>query len=213
MSVFSQMISFINKKSQIQHTKITNIFTRYGIFQAKMYKHNDQEYLAIMSKNFFDTNAPIFYIHSDEHECNSLDEFCGCNYPISVAMKMIHKDGGLILYSSRDSKDIDALLQEVNTKKLQSQHDVMVGTNFKSALKGYRGEYLTIDFILKDLKLSKMQLVSDNPNIIFIIQQREIQIINQAPVISFSYGDSQPTKENETLEALNAINFEYPHSK
>lgn len=212
MSIFSKLLGLINEKTQIQHRNITSILTKHGMFRIKMYKHNHQDYLAIMSQNFFDVEAPIFYIHSDKHECNSLDEFCGCSYPISVALNMINKDGGLILYSSRDTRDIDALLQEVNTKKLQSQGEIMRATNLSSALKGYKGEYLTIDFILKDLKLSTIQLVSDNPNIMFIMQQRGVQVINQTPTISFSYGENKPYGVNEAIEAEKAIPFEYNNS-
>lgn len=194
MGVMNKLINFVNEKSQIKHTGITKILTKHGMFQAKMYKHQDQEYIVIMSQNFFEIKAPIFYIHTDKHACDSLEEFCGCSYPISVALKMIHKEGGLILYSSRDLKDIDALLHEMSAKKLVSSNEVVTSRNIKSVLKGYRGEYLTIDFILKDLKMSHVQLVSDNQNIIYIIKQEGISIVNQTSAISFEYGDMNSYK-------------------
>ena len=211
MSIISNLIGLVNGKSQIKYTTATKILTKHGMFQAKMYKHNNQEYLVIMSQNFFDTKAPIFYIHTDKHACHSLEEFCGCNYPISVALKMIYKDGGFILYSSRDSKDIDTLLREINVKKLSSTNKIRTGTNVKSAFKGYRDEYLTIDYILKDLGLSHVQLLSDNPKILFIIEQLGIKVVNQAPSISFGYGNTKPYNVNETIETAKAISFEYTH--
>lgn len=213
MSVFSSLIGLVNEKSQIKFTTVIKVFTKHGMFQAKMYKHNKQEYLVIMSQNFFDTKVPIFYIHTDEHECNSLEEFCGCSYPISVALQMIYQDGGFILYSSRDLKDIDTLLSEINVKKLSSESKIRTGTNLKSAFKGYRGEYLTIDFILKDLGLSEVQLVSDNQNIMFIIEQQGIKIVKQEASISFGYGDNKTYGTNETIERAKAISFEYPNEK
>lgn len=209
MGVISKFVGLVNKKSQIQHTGLIKILTKHGMFQAKMYKHKDQEYLVILSLNFFKTKAPIFYIHTDEHECDSLEDFCGCSYPISVALKMIHKDGGLILYASRDHKDIDALLHVINVKKLSADNTITTDTNIKSALKGYRGEYLTIDFIIKNLKMSNVQLISNNPTIIFIMQQRGINIVNQASAISFGYGDNKPYSVNEIIEAAKAITFDY----
>jgi len=191
MGLISKLVSLVNEKSQIKHTGISEVFTKHGMFQAKMYNHNNQEYLIIMSQNFFETKAPIFYIHTDEHACDSLEEFCGYAYPISVALKMIHKDGGLVLYSSRDHEEIDALLAKIHVKKLSADNKITTSTNLKSALKGYRGEYLTIDFILKDLKISNVQLVSDNPNILFIMQQQKIHILKQVPSISFEYGETK----------------------
>lgn len=213
MGFINKFIGSLSKKNQIKYTKTTKTLTKHGMFKVKIYEHNQQEYLVIMSQNFSSVDNPIFYIHSDEHECDALDQFCDCSYPISVALKMIHKDGGFILYSSYDAQDIDRLLQEINAKKLQADNKVMIGTNIRSALKGYKGEYLTIDFILKDLGLSKVQLVSDNPNIIFIVQQRGINIDKQAPSISFTYGDTYPQKSNEILDAINAIEFKYPQNQ
>ena len=209
MGVISKLINFINTRSQIQHTNLTNIMTKHGMFQAKMYKHSNQEYLVILSQNFFKVKAPIFYIHTDKHHCDSLEQFCGCSYPISVALKMLHKDGGLILYSSKEIENIDALLGEIHTTKLPSKNNITTSTNIKSALKGYRGEYLTIDFILKDLNISNVRLVSDNPNILFIMQQRQINILQQVSSISFEYGE----QKINILEQISSIPFEYPKSE
>lgn len=189
MGVINKIIKLVNDKSQINHTNLKNIMTKYGMFQAKMYKHANQEYLVILSQNFFKTKVPIFYIHTEKHKCDSLEEFCGCSYPISIALNMIDKNGGLILYASRDAKDIDALLSEINAKKLSLENKVTTTMNLKAAIKGYRGEYLTIDFILKNLELSNAHLVSDNPNIIFVMQQQGINIVTQTSSISFEYGD------------------------
>lgn len=188
MGMIDKLIALVNKKNQIMHSKITKIFTKYGVYQAKMYKHDNQEYLTIMSHNFFDVKSPILYIHSDTHECNPLDEQCHCNNQLDAALKMIREDGGLVIYSSSDGRDIDALLREINTRKLQPENEVMIGTNLKSALKGYRGEYLTLDFIFKDLSLASVQLVTNNPNIIFIIEQLGIEITKHSPSVSFGYG-------------------------
>ena len=213
MGVMSKIINIISKKNEIKHTNTKTTLTRHGVFETKRYKHKDQEYLAILSKNFFDVIAPIFYIHGNTHDCDALGDFCGCSYPISVALKMIHREGGLILYSSRELGDITRLLEEINAKELHYKHEVMIGENFMGLLKGYKQQELVVDFILKDLKLSNIQLVSDNANIIFIIQQRGIQIMNQTPAISFMYGDTKRNNESETLKSINEITFEYDKTK
>ena len=65
MGIISSLMGLLNEKSQIKYTTATEVLTKHGMFQSKMYKHNRQEYLVIMSQNFFDTKAPIFYIHTD----------------------------------------------------------------------------------------------------------------------------------------------------
>lgn len=209
MGILKRVIDVVSQNSQIEHTKIKNIFTKYGMFQAKMYTNNNQEYLAIMSLNFFNVQSPILYIHSDTHKCNPLDEQCGCNNQVDVALITISKEGGLLIYTSIDGSDIDKLLAELNTRSLESQNETMLGTNFQSALKGYRGEYIALDFIFKDLKLSSIQLVSDNPNIIFIVEQRGITISRQTSMISYSYGETLFASAQETIEEAKAISFTY----
>jgi GTP cyclohydrolase II len=188
MKIMKTVTDLISTSNHIKHSNIVDIFTKYGMYQAKIYEHNNQEYLVIMSKNFFEIEAPILYIHSDKHDCDALDEFCACHYPISVALNMIHNEGGLILYSSQDITAIDSLLSDINAKKLKIDNEVNIGSNLKSLFKGYRGEYLTIDFILKDLKLSQIQLLTDNSNIIFVIQKRAIDIVKHKNSLSFEYG-------------------------
>jgi hypothetical protein len=73
MGLISKLVSLVNENSQIKHTDLTNILTKYGMFQAKMYKHNQREYLVILSNNFFECSAPIFYIHSDCRHPQKLD--------------------------------------------------------------------------------------------------------------------------------------------
>ena len=155
---------------------------------------------------------PILYIHSDTHQCNISDEHCGCNNQMDVALSTISKDGGLVIFTSKDAKAIDILLRDMNTRKLESQNKVMIGVNFKYFLKGYKGEYLTLDFILKDLKLSIVQLITDNQNIMFIVETLGIKVTKQTPLISFSYGESKAYSSNETIEAAKAISFEYNHN-
>ena len=213
MSVVQKLIGLFCKNSQIKHTKLTKIFTKHGMYQAKMYSHKQQEYLALMSQNFFEVKNPILYIHSDAHQCNPLDGECGCNNQMDLALATICKDAGLIIYTSKNPKDIDELLEKINTHKLESQNEIKVGINLKYILKAYKGEYLTLDFILKDLKLSMVQLITDNPNVLFIVEALGIRVTKQTPLISFAYGETTSYKSNETIEAAKAISFEYDNNQ
>jgi len=209
MNILKKIIGAVSKNSQVEHTKIKNIFTKYGIYQAKMYTNNNQEYLAIMSPNFFNLDNPILYIHSDTHQCDPLDEQCGCNNHVDLALTTISREGGLLIYTSKENADIDNLLYKLNTRALESQNTIMFGRNYKSALKGYRGEYIALDFILKDLKLSQVQLITESPNVIYIVEQLGIIISRQSPFISYSYGNSALNNTNETIEQAKAIAFNY----
>ena len=213
MNIIKRLIGVVSKNSQITHTKPINIFTKYGMYKAKMYTNNEQEYLALMSLNFFEVQEPILYIHSDTHQCSPMDDHCGCNNKVDMILTTISQVGGLLIYTSKNRGDIDKLLNELNTRALESQEAMMLGTNYKSAFKGYRGEYIALDFILKDLRFSKLQLISDNPHIIFIIEQRGIEITKQTPFISHTYGETIATTAYATIEAAKAIPFAYNNAQ
>lgn len=209
MGVIKNIIGAFSQNSQVEHTKIVKILTKYGMYQAKLYTNNNQEYLAIMSLNFFDVVSPIVYIHSDTHQCAPFDEECGCHNQVDLMLNTMHRENGLLIYTSKSSNDIDNLLDQLKTRRLDTQTQVLRGTNYKSALKGYRGEYIALDFILKDLKLSMLQLISDNANVVFIVEQLGIRITKQSSLLSYGYGDGVASSANETIEDAKAISFNY----
>ena len=209
MGIFKNIIGVLSQNSQVEYTKVVKILTKYGVYQAKMYTNNGQEYLAIMSLNFFNAKSPIVYIHSDTHQCNPMDEQCGCHNQVDLMLNTINKENGLLIYTSKNKEDVDNLLAQLKTRRLEPQTEVKIGRNFKSALKGYRGEYIALDFILRDLRLSMIQLISDNPNIVFIVEQLSIIITKQSSFLSYGYGDDKSNGVYETIEDAKNISFNY----
>jgi GTP cyclohydrolase II len=110
---------------------------------------------------------------------------------MDIALKLLRKEGGVVIYYSQDMKNIDGLLQEINARKLETKGDVMTKTRVTSTLKSYIREYQTIGFILKDLNLSSIKLVTHDTNIVEVAQQLGIDIIKLAPTITFDYGEQE----------------------
>lgn len=190
MSILNELAHFFYGKNLIRHSKIKNIFTKYGIFKAKVYKDGRQEYLVMMSRNFFELNAPIVYIYNEQHVCDPLDdEMCYCNHQIDVALKMIGKEGGVIVYYSGDVRNIDGLLLEINARKLAAKDDSMIKTKVKVDLKMNKREYQSIGFIFTDLSLASIRLVTHDINVVHVAEQLDLEIVKRASVISFDYGE------------------------
>lgn len=190
MSIISDLAHFFYGKNLIRHSQIKNIFTKYGIFQAKVYKDGQQEYLVIMSRDLFELKTPIVYIYNETHVCDPMDdEMCYCNHQIDVALKMIRKEGGAIVYYSADVRNIDGLLQELKVRKLQAKDDAMMKTKVKPELKMYKREHQSIGFILSDLHLSSIKLITHDINVVHVAGQLGLKIVKRASVISFDYGE------------------------
>ncbi|MEA2048904.1 MAG: hypothetical protein U9O64_10735 [Campylobacterota bacterium] len=187
-----ELAHFFYGNNLIRHSKIRNIFTKYGIFQAKVYKDGRHEYLVMMSRNFFELEAPIVYLYSESHLCDASDDtICFCNHQIDIALKMLRKEGGVILYYSADVRNIDGLLQEIHARKLQENEDEMVKTKVKPLLKTDRREHRSIGFIFNNLNLSRIKLVTNDIDVVHVAQQLELEIVERASHITFAYGEDK----------------------
>lgn len=190
MGIMKKLIGLIFDRNPITHSRVTSISTRYGMYKVKAYKDVEQEYLAIMSRNFSDLKEPIVYLHSEFHLCDPNDDnSCHCNNQMDMALKIIYKEGGVVMYHSQDGRNIDGLLQEMNARKIEGEKNAMTKTDAKLGLTAFERKYHTLGFILKDLNLSTMKLVSNDPKAVDIANQLKIDITRQVPAISFGYGD------------------------
>lgn len=198
MSIIKELAHIFFQKNLIKHSKIRKIFTKYGLFKAKVYKDGHQEHLVIMSRNLFDLNTSFVYIYSDVHACDPLDdEMCYCNNQMDLALKIIRRDGGIIVYSSGDVRVIDGLLQELKVRKLETKGDTMTNTKVDLGFKDYRREYQTLGFIFKDLDLTRVRLVTHDHNIMEVASILGIEIVDAASAITFDYGEEKTDKENK----------------
>lgn len=172
------------------HSGITTISTKYGLYQVKAYKDGDYEYIAIMSRDFFDLKTPIVYIHSELHTCEPNDHMgCLCNNQVDIALKTVYKEGGLVIYHSPESSNIDGLMREINARKLQREGNTMRSSKSKLGLKAFGKIYHTIGFILKDLNLSSIKLVTNDPKDMDVARQLGIDVRKRVVSLSYSYGD------------------------
>lgn len=191
MRIMQELIHHFYQKNLIIHSQLKNIFTKYGSFQAKIYKDGHHEYLVIMSRNFFELTAPIVYIYSESHDCNVIDhETCYCNHQIDIALKMIRKNGGVIVYYSRDVRSIDGLLKELCVREIDTISNVMTKEKIKLDLKMDQREFQSIGFIFKDLKILSMKLIAHDINVVHVSQKLNIEIIKRISHITFDYGEN-----------------------
>jgi GTP cyclohydrolase II len=187
--MFKVLTHLVYRKPSLIQSNVIDIFTKYGSYQMKAYKEGDESYLTIMSKNFFDIEIPIVYIHSDSHECHpSNDQVRYCSNTIDMALKMVQKEGGVVIYYAKDGRSMDGLLQEIHARKLAPKKsiDKAKQTTFSVKLKK---EHQALGFILKELHLSKIKLVTSHLKTIDIIEALGIEVVKKASAISFEYGE------------------------
>jgi GTP cyclohydrolase II len=172
-----------NKKTIIQ-SKIASLPTKYGTFNIKAYKDGSQEHLAIMSKNFSQIEIPMVRIHS---ECLTGDAIgslkCDCNNQLDLSLELISAQGGLVIYHRQEGRNI-GLVNKINAYNLQDQGYNTIDANLKLGFKDDERDYRAVEFILKDLNLKTIKLITNNPKKIKFVEDCGIRIDERIPAIT-----------------------------
>lgn len=156
----------IKNESFIQREISVNMPTAFGDFEMLAYTQNSDgtQHLAI-TKGQWEKDEPVLVrVHSS---CMTGDIFgscrCDCGEQLHQAMKMIEEEGkGIILYMNQEGRGI-GLLNKLKTYKLQEQGLDTVDANIELGFKPDERDYGIGAQILRDLGVSKMRLLSNNP--------------------------------------------------
>jgi 3,4-dihydroxy 2-butanone 4-phosphate synthase/GTP cyclohydrolase II len=131
--------------------------------------------------------APLVRIHSSCFTGDLLDSLrCDCGDQLHLAMEMIGREGvGAIVYLPQEGRGI-GLMEKIRAYSLQDQGLDTVEAN--KAL-GYRADLRDYGVglqILKDLGLTKVRLMTNNPKKTdaFVYDGFDLQVVEQVPIIA-----------------------------
>jgi 3,4-dihydroxy 2-butanone 4-phosphate synthase / GTP cyclohydrolase II len=156
----------IKHESLIKREVEVDLPTELGDFKLVAYKQitNDFDHLALV-KGTWEKDEPIMVrVHSS---CVTGDIFgscrCDCGPQLHKAMQMIEEAGkGVIVYMNQEGRGI-GLLNKLKAYKLQEEGLDTVQANEKLGFKPDERDYGVGAQILRDLGVSKMKLLSNNP--------------------------------------------------
>jgi len=152
--------TLINKEVEV------DLPTEYGDFKLIDYTQTTtgQEHLALVKGEWKKDEPVLVRVHSS---CMTGDIFgscrCDCGPQLQSAMKMIEQEGkGVIVYMNQEGRGI-GLLNKLKAYKLQEQGYDTVEANLKLGFNMDNRDYGIGAQILRDLGISKMKLMSNNP--------------------------------------------------
>lgn len=154
------------KESLIKREIGVDMPTEWGHFDLIAFRQiqTGESHLALVKGSWAEDEPVMVRVHSS---CVTGDIFgscrCDCGGQLHKAMEMVEKEGkGVILYMFQEGRGI-GLVNKLKAYKLQEMGRDTVEANLELGFKMDERDYGVGAAILRDLGLSKIKLISNNP--------------------------------------------------
>jgi len=180
------LISYrLKYESLVVKGETVNMPTQYGHFKLIPFqqKSNGLEHVALI-KGEWEENEPVLVrMHSS---CATGDIFgslrCECGDQLHKAMEMIEKEGkGAIVYLNQEGRGI-GLMEKMKAYKLQEEGLDTVDANLHLGHDSDEREYGVGAQILRDIGISKIRLMTNNPVKRVALEGYGLEIMENIPI-------------------------------
>jgi 3,4-dihydroxy 2-butanone 4-phosphate synthase / GTP cyclohydrolase II len=173
------LIEYRNKKDKLVKREVEiNLPTEFGEFRAAGYSNviDGKEHLALIKGEINPENPTLVRVHS---ECLTGDVFgsyrCECRPQLHAALSQIEREGnGVLLYMRQNG---NGLVNKLRSYKAQEDEQNAVEENGEELREFGIGAQ-----ILKDLGISKMKLLTNNPRKIKGIKGYDLEVVETVPL-------------------------------
>lgn len=159
--------------------------TEFGDFDLIAYKqtNTDEIHMALIKGEWKEDEPVMVRVHSS---CVTGDIFgscrCDCGPQLHKAMEMVEKEGkGVVLYMNQEGRGI-GLVNKLKAYKLQEQGMDTIQANLALGFPMDKRDYGVGAQILRDLGISKIRLITNNPTKRVGLLGYGLEIVDQLPI-------------------------------
>lgn len=208
MSIADLVAYRLKTETIIERGETVEMPTEWGNFKAVSFRQtsNGLEHIALIKGEWEQDEAVMVRVHSS---CITGDIFgscrCDCGKQLHESMKLIEKEGkGAVVYLNQEGRGI-GLFNKIKAYKLQEEGLDTVEANVKLGFAPDERDYGVGASIIRELGITKMRLLSNNPTKRAGLEGYGISIVENLPIViepnkfNFKYLETKETLMGHSL--------------
>ena len=175
----------LKQESLIKEEIKIDLPTKWGNFELIAYEQitTGDVHLALKKGEWKEDEPVLVRVHSSCVTGDILGSLrCDCGNQLAAAMQMLEKEGqGVVLYMNQEGRGI-GLVNKLKAYKLQQEGMDTVEANLALGFKMDQRDYGIGAQILRELNISKIKLMSNNPRKRSGLQGYGLEIVENVPI-------------------------------